>query len=181
MKAACLELLDILDEKYIQLKGYLDDKGEQVSHSIPGEGKWSAAMTVHHLMIAEVGGLAYCQKKLSFNPTLEEANPDQIKMESKLPYMLRSSKYKAVAPPGLGAEYLNNELPLEELFSEWKTQRDGLKQFIQNQPETLFSKALYKHPLAGKMRLQGMLMFFEGHLDSHTNQIKENYTSMGVV
>jgi len=145
---------------------------------LPSSDKWSAIMTIHHLILAETGSLAYCKKKLSFNPELSDATAEEIKMETKVPYMLRSPKYKVQAPPGLGAEFLDNTMDLDTVFGKWDLSRGEVRTFIKDQPEEMFSKALYKHPMAGKMRIIGMIMFFEGHLDSHTAQIKGNFEAM---
>ena len=175
MKKECLELLDLIDDKKTSLKEYLEGFESSELVRLPTKGKWSAIMTVHHLMLAESGSIAYCKKKMSFDPVLIDATKDQIKMETKVPYLLKSPKYKVEAPLGLSAEYLDNTLTLNEVFEKWNAIRNEVREFIESQNESIFSKALYKHPLAGKMRLIGMVMFFEGHLDSHTTQIKRNF------
>jgi len=178
MKAECLRYYDLIETNRKALKEYLEGFSTEELQTIPADGKWSAMMTVHHVMLAEQGGLAYCLKKLSFNPELDEATEDQISLESKVPYMLRSPKYKAVAPPMIAGPNLDNTLTVNVAFSKWDELRSSMKSFLDDQPDARFSKALYKHPIAGKMRLQGMMMFFDGHQDSHTNQIKGNFEMM---
>ena len=178
MKKECLDLLNSVDAKKEELKKYLSELNQQDLNRLPAEGKWSAIMTVHHLILAEAGSLVYCKKKMSFDPELEDATPEQVEMETKVPYMLRSPKHKIQAPPGLGVESLDNTMTLDIAFSKWDELRNQIRSFIESQPEEIFSKALYKHPLAGKMRLIGMIMFYEGHLDSHSVQIKSNFETM---
>lgn len=175
MKKECLELLDLIDSKNAELTKYLQAFESSQLTRIPADGKWSAIMTMHHLILAEGGSITYCKKKMSFNPELVDATEEQIKMETKLPYLLRSPKYKVEAPQGLSVEFLDNTMTLDEASEKWTAVRKEVRDFIENQPDVSFSKALYKHPLAGKMRLIGMLMFFDGHLDSHISQIKSNF------
>jgi len=178
MKDKSLEYFDVIERNKSALKDYLAGFSSEDQHRIPTDGKWSALMIVHHIMLAEAGSLAYCKKKLSFNPELAEATEEEMAMETKVPYILRSPKYKNQAPPGIDTENLDNTRSLDSLYEEWDALRISIKTFLDEQPEALYTKALYKHPLAGKMRLQGMVMFYDGHLDSHTSQIKGQFERM---
>ncbi|MBT8220147.1 MAG: DinB family protein [Bacteroidia bacterium] len=169
----CLALLGALNDKLDELENELSKISCDQLTRIP-EHSWSPTMIVHHLLLSEQGSLAYCKKKLSFNPELPTFSEENGAMEQKMAHILRSPKYKVDAPPGLNKENLSNDIELSDLFSTWRASRQEVLGFLSEQPEENFVKLIYKHPLAGRMRLKGMLLFFDAHFDAHRQQIRNH-------
>jgi hypothetical protein len=46
-----------------------------------------------------------------------------------------------------------------------------MKSYLEDLPEHIFDKELYKHPFAGRVTIRGMVDFFGGHLERHAKQI----------
>ena len=181
MDEKCRQLLNSLDTKLKNLIEYLGSYDDKLLNTNPAPDKWSPMQIVHHMVLVEHYAQSYCKKKLSlpssgtqagFNPILEKANVITKLKELCLALAMRSPYLKANAPKAVNTEFLPTDKNLEETARGWKDQRVGFRKFLEEQPSALFSKKVYKHPLAGRMRFVGMLGFLEAHLDGHTRQIK---------
>lgn len=156
------KLQQLLDE----LKQYSDEK---LNHK-PTPESWSVLQVMHHLMLAENLSGKYVQKKLSFNPELKNTN---LGTAWRM-LVLRSYNYlplKLKAPKNVGSENLPETSGFEQTAEKWLTQRQELRAFLSTLPDEIFKKEVYKHPIAGRLNLDGMLQFFEGHFDRHRKQI----------
>jgi len=156
-----------IEDLYSQLQSY---NNEQLNRK-PGPGQWSVLQVMHHLIQAETLSERYVRKKLSFNPELKPAGLAGafrlflVRINFVLPF-----KYKA--PPGVGDDVLPETSTLEDTMQQWRRQRQSLKELLESLPNGYHNKALYKHPLAGKLSLVQMLDFFEFHIQRHLGQIE---------
>lgn len=137
----------------------------------PGDGKWSVHQIMEHLMIAEDLSLKYVQRKLSFEPKLKRAGIMGAFRASFVRMYLRSP-LKVKAPEMVGKEVLSENAAFWDLVKQWKSQREELRTYLGDLPDDMFKKGLYKHPLAGRMSLGGMLSFYIGHFRRHRKQIE---------
>lgn len=157
----------LIEDLYTRLKTH---SHEQLNRK-PGPGQWSVLQIMHHLIQAETLSERYVRKKLSFNPELKPAGLANafrlflVRINFVLPF-----KYKA--PPGVGDDVLPDTSTLEDTIQQWRKQRQSLSELLENLPEGYHAKALYKHPLAGKLSLVQMLDFFELHIQRHLGQIE---------
>ncbi|HRJ17233.1 MAG TPA: DinB family protein [Saprospiraceae bacterium] len=158
---------DMIEAMYEQLKAHSDEH----LNRRPGPQQWSVLQVMHHLIQAETLSERYVRKKLSFNPELKPAGIAGafrlflVRINFVLPF-----KYKA--PKGVGDDVLPETSTLEETIQQWRKQRESLSELLENLPEGYHAKALYKHPLAGKLSLVQMLHFFEIHIQRHQGQIE---------
>lgn len=161
-----------MDNDLTKLFEELKDYSEKSLNKKPAEGKWSIMQIMHHLILAEGGSAGYVKKKMSFNPKLEKAgmkaswNRFLVVTYLKLPF-------KVKAPEGVSGEHLPEHSNFWETAKLWKQQRQELKELLSSLPEGSFDKELYKHPLSGKMKISGMLDFFEQHFRRHRKQINK--------
>lgn len=170
-KDATLRKLQQIDQELEALFQRWSAFSDQQLNQRPADGGWSPIQVMHHLILAEGGSLKYVKKKLSFKPKLEKAGLAaafrswMIKLYFALPM-------KFQAPAVVGDDALPEHASLEETRQAWMSIRRELSAYLQELPEEHFEKSLYKHPLAGKMALQGMLDFFGAHLRRHSKQIE---------
>ena len=133
--------------------------------------EWSILQIMHHLIRAEDLALQYCQKKMSFNPEFEKAGVmTSLRGIAVTTYLASPFKYKA--PELVSGEYLPENSTFWEVIKIWNASRDSLKQFLDDFPEDLLNKEVYKHPVGGRTTIKTMLKFHEGHFKRHRKQIK---------
>ena len=134
------------------------------------DGGWSAIQTMHHLIIAEELSLKYVQKKLSFKPRLDKPGPGAFVNEWLLKLYL-NAPFKFKAPKNVNEDSLPGFTSLADTRKRWLKVRSGWQEFMENMPDDLLDKAVYKHPISGRMGWNGMLTFYHEHFDRHKKQI----------
>ena len=159
-----------LDQKLSVLLDDLKKHPDVFLNKSPGEGKWSALQTMYHLMIAEKKSHEYIEKKLSFNPTLKKAGVATWGRATMIKSYM-SSPLKVKAPAAVGDQVIPNDLTFWEIAKPWKENRAALLKFLQTMPQEYVNKEIYKHPVGGRLGINGMLTFFETHFDRHKKQI----------
>ncbi len=165
--------LDRMDAKLQRLLTDLQAYSEAELNRKPSPESWSVLQILHHLMLAERLSVGYVRKKLSFNPTLPNTGLlTWLRLQGLRTYNWLPVKLKA--PKAVGKENLPDESTLADAAQQWLAQRAELRTWLSALPEELFKKELYKHPLAGRQSLYGMLLFFEGHFDRHLQQIQRS-------
>lgn len=157
-----------------QLSAYDDD----TLNRKPADGGWSALQVMCHLMLAEEGSVKYVRKKLSFNPELKEAGLASawrsflLNFYFKLPFRFK-------APPGVGDDVLPLKSSFREVSQRWLASRQDLRRYLESLPPEMFHRSIYRHPFAGRMSLDGMLRFFDGHFERHRKQIERVLKEVG--
>ena len=165
---------NLVTDLLFSLKPYTEEK----LNAKPTESAWSTLQICHHLMLAEQGSLNYLKKKLSFNPKLKDVSLG-TRMRQKLMTTYISTPIKFKAPTAVGDEVLPDSSTLEQVTMNWKSIRADMRSFLFKLPDEIFEKEVYKHPFAGKLSIEGMLLFFEGHLKRHEKQIRKTLTLVG--
>ena len=159
-----------LDQKLSLLLDDLKKHPDVFLNKSPGEGKWSALQTMYHLMIAEKKSHEYIEKKLSFEPRLKKAGVATWGRATMIKSYL-SSPMKVKAPAAVGDQVIPSDLTFWEIAKPWKENRANLLAYLQNMPKEYVDKEIYKHPVGGRLGINGMLTFFETHFDRHKKQI----------
>ncbi len=170
--------LNTLDNLVTDLLASLKPYNEEKLNAKPTETAWSVLQICHHLILAEQGSLNYLKKKLSFNPKLKKASLS-TRMRQKLMTTYISTPIKFKAPSAVGDEHIPLISNLESVTMAWKSLRADLRSFLFQLPDDIFDKEVYKHPFAGKLSIEGMLAFFEGHLKRHEKQIMKTLKIVG--
>lgn len=171
MKESARRRLDALDARLDDLLTQLEQYDRQQLNHRPASDRWSALMVMHHLMLAERGSLAYLRKKLGYQPKLKPAGlGDRLRSLGLTVFLNLPFKFKA--PDVVAEEVLPVESTLEDTAVEWWSIRKDLRAFLEELPEEVWKKSVFKHALAGRMSLSGMLKFFEVHFDRHKKQIE---------
>jgi hypothetical protein len=170
MKKKWLKRLDAMNGEMENLINYASGFKHDALNRPPAPDTWSASQVLNHLILSEKYSLAYCEKKLSFNPTLKKAGIlSGLKSALVKYYLLSPFKFKA--PKGIDTSALPKEDTLDNIHATWITEREKLKNFIANLPDEYIDKEIYKHPFGGRLTINGMMMFFEAHFKNHKKQI----------
>lgn len=169
-----------LDQKLAILLRSLKNYSDAKLNERPNEHAWSVLQIMQHLMKAEAGSLAYVQKKLSYEPALENAGV-KSSFNSIMLKLALSTPIKVKAPTQISGENLLTDLTFWDVAKQWKLQRKELETYLESLPADLYVKDVYKHPMTGKMTLSSMLSFFNTHVDRHTKQIKRTLKKIDAV
>lgn len=170
MDSRILSRLDSLDAELRELLDQLADYSEEDLNRSPGPGKWSALQVMQHLHRSEELSLQYLRKKLSNPATLKRAGLMTSLRELFLAvYLDVPLKFKA--PKAVSPETFPEGATLDGLGTSWQSLRGQIREFLAAQPEIAFRSEAYKHPLAGRVTLNAMLAFFQGHFRRHRKQL----------
>ncbi len=136
--------------------------------------RWSPLEHCYHLYLAEHISRKYCVKKLSFNPLLED-----IGMGSQLRIwglkLMEVVPLKFKAPEAISEQVFPADLNVESVRHQWSAERVELKRFLADLDPALYSKQIYRHPMVGRLSIDGMLEFFLFHIDRHAQHVKRYY------
>ena len=171
MNAKTTRALDRLEADTKELLTYLNRYDHQALNSNPKPNTFSALQNLEHLMKSELMSQQYVQKKLSFEPRLKKAGLltglrlGWMRVGNRLPIKLKAPKF-------IAQESLPAESEFYEIVKRWRDQRTALRTYLDELPEELHDKEIFKHPFAGRMTLYGMVVFFRDHLHRHKKQIR---------
>jgi len=133
---------------------------------------WSVIQVLQHMVLVENVSQQYVKKKLSFNPTLKDANfLTALRVRVARFYNLVPIKFKA--PKYVDETNFSSNVLLTDIVTQWQNQRLQLRAYLATLPEDIFQKEVYKNPIAGRLSLYGMLQFFEGHFERHEKQVQK--------
>ena len=170
--------LDRADTRLGRLMEQLESLSTDQLSKAPAPGQWSVLQIMQHLIISETGSLGYVKKKLSFQPKLEHAGiSDWFRRKLLQFYIWAPIKFKAPEVVNVDTKPLTAGFP--ELKQQWLGFRQELRLYLQQMPETLLDKSIYKHPLGGRLSILGMVEFFDGHFRRHQHQIKRTLERVG--
>jgi len=145
--------------------------GDTALNKRPPGGGWSVVQVMHHLIISEEQSLRYVQKKLSFNPKLNDSGlMEWLRARTLWFYLNVPIKFKA--PPMVGDENLPEFATLEDTRERWLKIRGDWAGYLDKMPPEVAGKAVYRHPIAGRLGWAGMFTFFTTHLTRHLKQIR---------
>lgn len=142
----------------------------EVLNTPTATNKWSILQILHHTALVESGTLQYIKKKCQ--------KPDQIpRVGFLVPFkmvflsMVLKSNIKIKAPKILSEP--PQKLKLQDLADDWEQTRGSLYHFLEQLPEEFNDKAIFKHPMVGRIGITHMLGFLVNHFEHHEKQIKK--------
>jgi uncharacterized damage-inducible protein DinB len=167
------ERWETLEKEQQQLIKTLSKYSNERLNQKPTDGGWSPMEVIQHLIIAETGTLKYIQKKLSFNPKLEKSGLTQNLKYLGFKIFFRSSiKIKA---PVKAIIIFPEFSDFEETIDEWYQARKDFKNWLQNVPDSLWDKQIFKHPIMGRISINHTVSFFYEHQRRHIKQILKQF------
>lgn len=164
-----------LELKYLQLERSrqelfvdLSDSGEEVLTFKIKQEKWSITQVLFHVLKAEIISVLYLKKQLKNETELKKAGAAASARSMLLNTALKSDfKFKAPSIVANPPENYN----IKELTNRWNKTRNDLKEILENFPEELYGKLVFKHMFAGQFNIFQTLDFFQNHFDHHKKQI----------
>jgi uncharacterized damage-inducible protein DinB len=139
------------------------------------EGKWSILQILHHVAIVEAGTLQYIKKK-SQKPNDIPKIGFLVPLKMVFLAMVLRSNIKIKAPKILGEPPI--QLELKVLVNNWEQTRGDFYLFLEQLPEDSNNKAVFKHPMVGRIGLVHMLKFLIEHFEHHERQIAKYLKSI---
>lgn len=151
-----------------QILGMASRLTEEELHWKASPEEWSVAQVLDHVIFSEQSALQYCAKKLQAGDQIPDAtlwNTWKIRIYFwALETKLRFKAPKQISKPA-------NDYSLEELTSRWHQTRTDYRSFLSDYPEKYLNKAVFRHPLAGRIKLSEMLKFLNVHIVHHHYQV----------
>ncbi|GIV31689.1 MAG: hypothetical protein KatS3mg029_1040 [Saprospiraceae bacterium] len=143
----------------------------------PSPQEWSVLEILQHIYIAERASIAYVRKKMQYPHGLKKIGLE-TRLRSLLLRFFLDAPFKFKAPAVVAEERFDPSLTLDTLKKEWKRTRQELSTLLEEMPPELAEKNIFKHALAGRLGLTGMLVFFEGHFRRHRRQIERTLNKL---
>ena len=132
--------------------------------------KWSCGQIMEHLQMSFGFTILYLNKKITQPELIPVAG-----FKSTLRYWLIKfvliSPIKIKAPKGV--DNVPEVTTIEHIQQGVKKNLQALEEFINRYPVELNQKAIFKHPLAGRINLYQTIQFLNDHLMHHDRQIRQ--------
>lgn len=130
---------------------------------------WSVIQVFSHLELSERASLNYMQKKILAGDKMHATSfANAMKMNLTKLALLSPLKWKAPS-------YVSNppdDFTLEEIQNQWMETRNQIALFVEAYPEKYLNKAVYKHPMAGRLNLHDAIDSFRYHFLHHKHQLQ---------
>lgn len=162
------KLFDQLENQRKQLFQLLSGYNADQLHQAEKQGAWSVIQVINHLLASEKGTELYIRKKTQ----KPELIPNTSLIAPIKILALRgafSMRLKFKAPKQLGV--VSNEDTLEDLEALWNKSRSSFHQLMEELPVEIQQKALFRHPIVGRINMNQTLEFFDFHYRHHLKQI----------
>ena len=157
-----------MEKSRLRILQLTDNISEPQAHASPGPGEWSVVQVLEHMVTIDLRVLGAVQKQLGGS----NLRPAGLKARFRLlllKLVLRNRKKlkaPAILPQPAG------DRSLEEWQREWEESRQQWHQMLDNVPEIVLDKAIFKHPLAGYFTLAQTMDFITEHTRHHVPQVQ---------
>lgn len=163
-----LPVFDRLERQRLEWLAQLEAAPAAAVTRAPGPGQWSPLQNVEHLILAEAGSLRYLLHKRQQG---QPPPPPDAAAAWRLGLLLISlwqPAWRFRAPEPVSQPRADRSLAATA--AEWAQLRAQLRQLLAELPPEWHRGPSYRHPVAGRLTLVGMLRFFEAHVARHQRQ-----------
>lgn len=137
---------------------------------------WSIIQVLSHLNKAESLSLSYMRKKVQAGAKMKKINAiNNFRMWVTCGFLGSGLKWKAPS-------YIANpkgDYSLDEIKNEWQKTRIEIADYVAEYPKELLNRAVYKHPMAGRLSLLQAVDSFIYHQRHHVHQIRRIRKELG--
>lgn len=144
------------------------EKSELDGNYIKPEEKWSQFQLLYHLYTVESAILNYIKYKHKKGELIYLAG-----IKSKLRYLslklLLLTNFKFKAPKKVNQ--IPESIDFKTLKKNWNTTQNDFESFLENFPQELSGKAVFKHPYAGLLSIEQTISFIVDHAKHHRVQM----------
>ena len=168
-----MEALDLgLKDIFLRLENISDSLLHDTSYG------WSLIQVLSHLETSEAGTIIYMKKKMQAGadkiPAFGWSN--RLRLWMTIGLLRTSLKWKApkyVAKPA-------GHFSLNEIRQKWNKTREGTREYVAEYPAELLPKAIFKHPMAGRIDIMGAIDSMIFHQEHHIHQIDRIKKKVGI-
>ena len=133
--------------------------------------KWSVLQIIYHIWLAEISSEKYIRTKIQYPETIIKT-PVTSSVKAFL------TKYFLLFGLTINAPKVTTEFPkeiiLEDLKKKWISSRSSFsKLIVELDQKNLSNKAIFRHPLMGRINMSLTIFFFELHFNHHLKQINK--------
>lgn len=139
--------------------------------SRPQQGGWSIQQVIQHLALSEQLSLTYLRKKTQ---DMQRVPPRDIWYPLRklaLKTYLRSP-FRFTAPSLVTEDKFPRNESMDQTINRLKSNQEEMMSFLLGLPSGVRRHMVYRHPIAGRMDIDGMFMFFADHIHHHQRQIR---------
>ncbi|HNM32084.1 MAG TPA: DinB family protein [Chitinophagales bacterium] len=164
-----------LSDKYREIeivKNRFLKKAEGLSNAqlnkIPTDGGWSAAQVLYHCGMAERETINNIVKNLQAHPTKikenlrSKINGSLLMVFLRLPLKFKAPKIVSTVPENISFDSLKND---------YDKSTDDFKKLLQDFPNELRDKLIFKHPIVGLLTIEQTVGFLAEHYLHHEKQL----------
>ena len=166
-----LDRLDIEREEMYESIAHLSEK--DLHNNVYG---WSIIQVFSHLNDSELGTIAYMKKKMQAGDNMKDYSfRDKLRVLLSKAFLQSSIKWKA-------PKYISSpegKYSLSEMKEMWAETRKKTKAYVDEYPKNLMNKAVFKHPLAGRINITNAIDSMTYHQRHHRYQIKRIKKKIG--
>ncbi len=130
--------------------------------------KWCIIQVLNHLKNTEVGTLSYIQKKIKYGG-LQNVNWS-AGIRAFLMRSVNNSSIKFKMPSVLTPP--SSDGTLDNIQIEWRDLRAEWKEFIEHFPMEYLDKAVFRHPIFGRLSFMQTMDSMISHQNHHRKQIR---------
>ena len=139
----------------------------QLSYSKKG---WSINEILYHVWLAEVSSEKYIRTKTQYRETLLKVKSSTYFRMFVVKILIPLGIIKVKAPQT--TQLFPKKIDLKELNTKWAISRKSFDSLISELKEKkLEDKAVFKHPLVGRLNIKLTLAFYKFHFKHHQKQI----------
>lgn len=170
MKIHTINSFEQLDYQRKEFMRLLDQHTPAQLHFKTAPDHWSMVQVADHLYHSEKLAFEYIRKKLNSDMLKEpDAGVGSVVRRMFLNAALGLPiKYKAPLP----ALIPSSDRKLSEVKEDWAALRKDYRHLMENLDKPFFQKELFKHPIAGKMKLDDAFRFMHQHTERHVKQVE---------
>ncbi len=153
------------------LRLQLTDLSDAQVTRTPSSGGWSIQHVIQHLALSEQLSLQYLKKK-TLDPSRIPKRDIGYPIRKAMLYLYLASPFKYKAPAIVSTSQFSKKEDIQETLVGLIANQEELIGFIQKLPAEATTGMVYKHPIVGRMDLDGMFWFFTWHIRHHIRQVK---------
>lgn len=133
------------------------------------DGGWSALQVLHHVITAEEGARRYVSKKMLAGTSLPPAGVVSrlrrltLQLANRSPFRFEAPAVTAAVP---------SDVDPRKLRARWQDVRGDWSELLDDFPEELLDRMVFRHAWVGLMGLPDTLAFLQSHLDHHARQVE---------
>ena len=143
-----------------------DEIGGEVWRRNPGDGRWSAAELIGHLIQVERGVLAKADRIIQ-----HPAKPVPLLKKMHVPMALVEARIgKRKSPIAVTPELLGDK---EQMIGELRSARERTQAFLGETSGRELGDYYWRHPALGMLNVYGWMRFLAAHEVRHTKQMRE--------